>query len=110
MTEARTGAEACGSGTPAGLKGAMAEFVNELKAFRENVEEKLQAQDKRMTMLDRKTALRGRSPLSHSAEAEAPRSSPRVPSVSKPGKSGTGSRAPVASSQIEDGPGRIRMP
>ena len=60
MTEARTGAEACGSGTPAGLKGAMAEFVNELKAFRENVEEKLQAQDKRMTMLDRKTAFRGR--------------------------------------------------
>ena len=72
MTEARTGAEACGSGTPAGLKGAMAEFVNELKAFRENVEEKLQAQDKRMTMLDRKTAFRGRSPLSQAAEIEAP--------------------------------------
>ena len=72
MTEARTGAEACDSGTPAGLKGAMAEFVNELKAFRENVEEKLQAQDKRMTMLDRKTAFRGRSPLSQAAEIEAP--------------------------------------
>ena len=72
MTEARTGAEACGSGTPAGLKGAMAEFVNELKAFRDNVEEKLQAQDKRMTMLDRKTAFRGRSPLSQAAEIEAP--------------------------------------
>ena len=34
----------------------------------------------------------------------------RVPSVSKPGKSGTGSRLPRASSQSEDGPGRIRMP
>ena len=72
MTEARTGAEACGSGTPAVLKGAMAEFVNELEAFRENVEEKLQSQDKRMTMLDRKTAFRGRSPLSQAAEIEAP--------------------------------------
>lgn len=73
MTEARTGfGEACGSGTPAGLKGAMAEFVNELRAFRENVEEKLQAQDKRMTMLDRKTAFRGRSPLSQAADTEAP--------------------------------------
>ena len=33
-----------------------------------------------------------------------------VPSVSKPGNSGTGSRAPVASSHSEDGPGRMRMP
>ncbi|MDO5369861.1 phage major capsid protein [Paracoccus sp. (in: a-proteobacteria)] len=72
MTEATTGAEACGSGMPAGLKGAMAEFVSELKTFRENVEDKLQAQDKRMTMLDRKTAFRGRSPLSQAAETEAP--------------------------------------
>ncbi|MBB1497502.1 phage major capsid protein [Paracoccus sp. MC1862] len=61
-----------GSAMPAGLKGAMAEFVHELRAFRENVDEKLQAQDKRMTMLDRKTAFRGRSPLSQAAEIEAP--------------------------------------
>lgn len=33
-----------------------------------------------------------------------------VPSVSKPGNSGTGRREPVASSQIDDGPGRMRMP
>ena len=33
-----------------------------------------------------------------------------VPSVSKPGKSGTGSRLPVASSHSDDGPGRMRMP
>ena len=33
-----------------------------------------------------------------------------VPSVSKPGNSGTGRRLPVASSQIDEGPGRIRMP
>ena len=33
-----------------------------------------------------------------------------VPSVSKPGNSGTGRRCPVASSHSDDGPGRIRMP
>ena len=57
---------------PGGLKDAMAGFVSELRSFRENVEQKLQAQDNRMTMLDRKTTFRGRSPLSHAAETEAP--------------------------------------
>ena len=33
-----------------------------------------------------------------------------VPSVSKPGKSGGGSRRPVASSHSDEGPGRIRIP
>ena len=33
-----------------------------------------------------------------------------VPSVSKPGNSGTGRRCPVASSHSDDGPGRMRMP
>ena len=33
----------------------------------------------------------------------------RVPSVSKPGNSGTGSRRPRASSQSDDGPGRMRI-
>jgi hypothetical protein len=33
-----------------------------------------------------------------------------VPSVSKPGHSGTGRRLPVASSQSDDGPGMIRIP
>ena len=33
-----------------------------------------------------------------------------VPSVSKPGNSGTGSRLPRASSQSGEGPDRIRMP
>lgn len=57
---------------PGGLKDAMAGFVSELKTFRDNVELKLQAQDNRMTMLDRKTAFRGRSPLSLAAETEVP--------------------------------------
>lgn len=71
MTEVMTGT-GTSTAAPSALKGAMAEFVSELKAFRENVEQKLQAQDKRMTMLDRKTAFRGRSPLSHAAEVEVP--------------------------------------
>ena len=61
-----------GTGAPAGVKGAMAEFVGELTRFRETIETKLQAQENRMTMLDRKTAFRGRAPLSTAAETEAP--------------------------------------
>ena len=61
-----------GTGAPAGVKGAMAEFVGELTRFRETIETKLQAQENRMTMLDRKTAIRGRAPLSSAAETEAP--------------------------------------
>lgn len=73
MTERTAGeAEAFGGGTPAGVRGAMAEFVSELRTFRDTIEHKMQAQEKRMTMLDRKTAFRSRSPLSHAAEAEAP--------------------------------------
>ena len=59
-----------GTGAPAGVKGAMAEFVGELTRFRETIETKLQAQENRMTMLDRKTAFRGRAPLSTAAETE----------------------------------------
>ncbi|WP_181953501.1 phage major capsid protein [Paracoccus luteus] len=74
MTEANAAdtKSAGGGDTPAALKGAMAEFVSELGRFRATVETKLQAQDKRMTMLDRKTAFRVRSPLATGAEIEAP--------------------------------------
>lgn len=73
MTEVKAaGAGAAARAMPAGVEDAMAEFVSELKGFRETIEQKLQAQDRRMTMLDRKTALRGRSPLSQAAEIEAP--------------------------------------
>lgn len=73
MTEVKAaGAGAAAGAMPAGVEDAMAEFVSELKGFRETIEQKLQAQDRRMTMLDRKTALRGRSPLSQAAEIVAP--------------------------------------
>ena len=69
---AAEGTAPTGAVAPAGVKGAMAEFVGELTRFRETIETKLQAQENRMTMLDRKTAFRGRAPLSTAAETEAP--------------------------------------
>ncbi|MRX50683.1 phage major capsid protein [Paracoccus sp. S-4012] len=70
MTEARAAAEA---GMPAtDLHRAVEEFVGELKTFRTDIHNRLIAQDTRMTMLDRKAAFRGRSPLSTDAQAEAP--------------------------------------
>ena len=69
MTEVKA---AGGGDMPADLKGAMMGFVNELKGFRDDIQTKLNAQEQRMTMIDRKTALRGRAPLSATAEVEVP--------------------------------------
>ena len=69
MTEVKA---AGGGDMPADLKGAMMGFVSELKGFREDIQSKLNAQEQRMTMIDRKTALRGRAPLSATAEVEVP--------------------------------------
>ena len=69
MTEVKA---AGGGDMPADLRGAMMGFVDELKGFREDIQTKLNAQEHRMTMIDRKTALRGRAPLSATAEVEVP--------------------------------------
>ncbi|MFV0383690.1 phage major capsid protein [Paracoccus sp. (in: a-proteobacteria)] len=61
-----------GGDAPADLKGAMMGFVGELRGFREDIQTKLQAQEERMNMLDRKTAIRGRAPLSTTAATEVP--------------------------------------
>ena len=68
MTEVAGGAAAL----PAELQGAMLGFVEELKAFRTDIEAKLKEQDSRMTMIDRKSAPRHRTPLARAAEIEAP--------------------------------------
>ncbi|MDO5604290.1 MAG: phage major capsid protein [Paracoccus sp. (in: a-proteobacteria)] len=68
MTEVKTGAQ----GAPGELKGALLGFVEELKGFRQDIRQKLDAQDDRMSMFERKTALRARSPLSAEANPEAP--------------------------------------
>lgn len=69
MTEVKTTA---GQGMSGELEGAMSGFVNELKSFRDDIQKQIHKQEERMTMLDRKTAARGRSPLSTAAEVEAP--------------------------------------
>lgn len=69
MTEVKA---AGGGDLPADLKGAMMGFVGELRGFREDIQKKLGAQEERMNMLDRKTAIRGRAPLSTTAETGVP--------------------------------------
>ena len=68
MTEVRTGAGAA----PGELKGALLGFVEELKGYRMDIQKKLDAQDERMSMFERKTAFRNRSPLSTEAAPEVP--------------------------------------
>ncbi|MDS9466022.1 phage major capsid protein [Paracoccus sp. MBLB3053] len=69
MTEAKA---AAGEAMPGNLESEMIGFVNELKIFRLDIQKRLQAQEERMTMLDRKTNHRGRAPLSAEADAGAP--------------------------------------
>ena len=63
---------AAGADMPGELGAEMIGFVNELKSFRADIQKRLQAQEDRMTMLDRKTISRGRAPLSAEADAGAP--------------------------------------
>ena len=60
------------AGASTDLNTAMLGFVEELKGFRNHIETRLKDQDNRMSMFERKTALRGRTPLSTAAETEAP--------------------------------------
>ncbi|RCW85782.1 phage major capsid protein [Paracoccus lutimaris] len=69
MTEVKA---AAGADMPGDLGAEMIGFVNELKSFRADIQKRLQAQEDRMTMLDRKTISRGRAPLSAEADAGAP--------------------------------------
>lgn len=69
MTEVKA---AAGADMPGELGAEMIGFVNELKSFRADIQKRLQAQEERMTMLDRKTISRGRAPLSAEADAGAP--------------------------------------
>lgn len=69
MTEVKA---AAGADMPGDLGAEMLGFVNELKAFRSDIQKRLEAQEDRMTMLDRKTLSRARAPLSAEADAGAP--------------------------------------
>ena len=69
MTEVKA---AAGADMPGELGREMLEFVNELKTFRADIHKRLEEQEARMTMLDRKTILRARAPLSVEADEGAP--------------------------------------
>ncbi|MDQ7263401.1 phage major capsid protein [Paracoccus sp. PS-1] len=69
MTEVKA---AAGADMPGELGVEMLGFVNELKAFRADIQKRLEAQEERMTMLDRKTISRARAPLSAEADQGAP--------------------------------------
>lgn len=69
MTEVKA---AAGADMPGDLGAEMLGFVSELKAFRSDIQKRLEAQEDRMTMLDRKTLSRARAPLSAEADAGAP--------------------------------------
>ncbi|MCV2446464.1 phage major capsid protein [Paracoccus sp. DMF] len=69
MTEVKA---AAGADMPGDLGAEMLGFVNELKVFRTDIQKRLEAQEQRMTMLDRKTLSRARAPLSAEADQGAP--------------------------------------
>lgn len=81
MTNPETKARA-GGGVPvaqhqppsaaAEMKTALAGLLRDLTDFRAGISDQLKAQDEKLTMLDRKTALFGRPALSTAADAEAP--------------------------------------
>lgn len=60
-------------GTPAAeVKAAMTGFLTEFSAFQSEIKSKLQEQENRLAMLDRKSIALSRPPLSRAAEADAP--------------------------------------
>ncbi|WP_343079352.1 phage major capsid protein [Ostreiculturibacter nitratireducens] len=77
MTKTETKARA-GTGVPEGpapaaeVKTALAGFLNEFKGFQDEMKSKLQQQEDRLTMLDRKTMTAGRPVLSAATHDEPP--------------------------------------
>lgn len=68
-TKSRTGEDA----SPVSrVSAAMAGLIGDFKALQADLQDKLQKQEERLTMLDHKSALRGRPALSTSVEVEAP--------------------------------------
>lgn len=72
-TKARAGTDlSIGLSPAAEVKSAMAGFLTDLKDFQTDIKSKLQQQEERLTMLDRKSVTLGRPALASAAEAEAP--------------------------------------
>ncbi len=71
-SECKSGAAGMDATPAAAVKAALAGFVADLGAFRAEVETKLQSQEERVMMLDRKSLMRARPALATAAEAEPP--------------------------------------
>ncbi len=74
-TETKTRADTAlpdGPHPAAEVKTALTGFLNEFKGFQSDVKSKLQQQEERLTMLDRKTMIAGRPALAAHAEIEVP--------------------------------------
>ncbi|MEM6636098.1 MAG: phage major capsid protein [Pseudomonadota bacterium] len=70
---ARAGAREPGGPTPAAeVKTALADFMREIITFQDDVTTKLEQQEERLTMLDRKSMMKSRPALSAAVEVEAP--------------------------------------
>ena len=73
MSRTEAKATAGGGLTPAQeAREAVTGFLSDFKAFQTDIESKLQQQEERMTMLDRKTTTYSRPPLGAAADLEAP--------------------------------------
>lgn len=72
-TKARAGTGMSDRAEPAAeVKTALAGFLKEVKGFQDEVKTKLQQQEERMSMLDRKSMISGRPALSAAVSEEAP--------------------------------------
>lgn len=72
-TKSRGGTGASdGIGAMGDVKSAMAGFVGDIKGLRDEMNQKMQQQEERFTMLDKKSVSMGRPVLSMATEAEAP--------------------------------------
>lgn len=72
-TKARSGTDVSRDLTPAQeVKTALADFMGELDSFQSEISTKLQQQEERLTMLDRKTTNAARPALATTAETDAP--------------------------------------
>lgn len=69
MTEVKA---ADGTDVPGDLAEEVMGFVSELKSFRKDIQDQLKKQEDRMNILDRKSAHRGRAPLSTVADTDQP--------------------------------------
>ena len=72
-TKARAGTDLSDGLSPAAeVKSAMAGFLSDIRGFQTEIKSKLQQQEERLTMLDRKSVTLGRPALASAAEGEAP--------------------------------------